>query len=332
LDFGSTDVTQELTLTIKGNVQWEMSCDEAWVIINPDQGPSTRQMTLRETSQQVQISVNRDGLEDGNYEATCTILNNLNLPCPDIVVRMSVATELLPSVVEGYVYDAETSDALSGVEVSLEAGTYTTGADGYYLLTALSDGLKTINASKAGYEDYHLVINLEGGTTQHDIYLIPVGGVITTTTTTTPVLRFTINGDGTVTDNDTGLVWLQDADCSLFDAQRDWYDATDIVAPQLADGYCGLADGSQPGDWRLPTKEEWEDFMCDYTDPAVCNTEGTGQWSEGNPFYNVQSDIYWSSSTDASVANFAWVVSLYNGGVGSNLKSINRYVWPVRNP
>ena len=340
LDFGTTEVTQELTLTIKGNVQWEMNCDADWVIINPDHGPSNRQLTLKETIQPVQVSVNRDGLEEGVYEATLTISNNRNLPCPDIVVRMSVVTESLPSVVEGHVYDAETSGTLFGVVVSLDAGSYTTGDDGYYLLMALSDGLKTINASKAGYEDYHLVINLENGATQHDIYLIPVGGVTTTissttstsvpgTTTTVPVGRFTINGDGTVTDNDTGLVWLRDANCSLFHAPRDWYDATDILAPQLEDGYCGLADNSQPGDWRLPTKAEWENFVCtEYTDPAVCDTEGTGKWSEGNPFYHVQS-FYWSSTT-ADRAFEAWGVDMYIGSMGYDDKGNGYYVWPVR--
>lgn len=48
--------------------------------------------------------------------------------------------------------------------------------------------------------------------------------------------RFTENRDGTVTDNLTGLIWLQDADC--FGATN-WTDALSD-ANSLADGSCGL--------------------------------------------------------------------------------------------
>ena len=29
-------------------------------------------------------------------------------------------------------------------------------------------------------------------------------------------------------------------------------------ARSIANGECGLSDGSRPGDWRLPTLDEWE--------------------------------------------------------------------------
>ncbi|HEY5974452.1 MAG TPA: DUF1566 domain-containing protein, partial [Geobacteraceae bacterium] len=67
-----------------------------------------------------------------------------------------------------------------------------------------------------------------------------------------PSPRFTGNGDGTITDNLTGLVWLANADC--FGA-REW--ATAIgSANALANGACGLTDGSLAGQWRLPNKNE----------------------------------------------------------------------------
>jgi hypothetical protein len=146
-------------------------------------------------------------------------------------------------------------------------------------------------------------------------------------------VRFTDNGNGTVTDNDSGLVWLKDAFCSDINdggSGLNWDDAM-AAAAGLNSGECGLTDGSSPEDWRLPTKEEWEAFVCTgYTNPAVCNTVGDDQWSEGDPFNNVQSYYYWSSTeTDSDTA---WYVYLYNGYMPYSLKSYYYYVWPVRDP
>jgi hypothetical protein len=58
-----------------------------------------------------------------------------------------------------------------------------------------------------------------------------------------------------VTDSVTGLIWLKNAGCL---GSADWATANQIAAA-LNDGDCGgvLTDGSSPGDWRLPTKDEW---------------------------------------------------------------------------
>ena len=69
--------------------------------------------------------------------------------------------------------------------------------------------------------------------------------------------RFTDNGDGTVTDNLTGLIWLKDADCF---GSRNWTNALSD-ANTLADGSCGLTDGSVAGDWRLPNVRELQSLI-----------------------------------------------------------------------
>ena len=67
-----------------------------------------------------------------------------------------------------------------------------------------------------------------------------------------PNPRFTDNGNGTVTDNLTGLTWLKNANCY---GTRVWATAlTD--ANTLNSGECGLTDGSVEGDWRLPNVRE----------------------------------------------------------------------------
>ncbi|OAD19361.1 thrombospondin type 3 repeat-containing OmpA/MotB protein [Candidatus Thiomargarita nelsonii] len=61
--------------------------------------------------------------------------------------------------------------------------------------------------------------------------------------------RYSDNGDGTVTDNRSGLIWLKNANC--FGKQK--LKIAMQSAANLADGQCGLRDGSRRGDWRLPT-------------------------------------------------------------------------------
>jgi hypothetical protein len=140
-----------------------------------------------------------------------------------------------------------------------------------------------------------------------------------------PDPRFTDNGDGTVTDNLTGLIWLQNANCFGVDS---WSTALDD-ANALNSGECGLSDGSSEGDWRLPNVRELQSLLhYGVHDPAVPNTVGTGQWSEGDPFIGVQSDYYWSSTTFTTTD--AWRVYLGNGYVNGSYKPSDNCVWPVR--
>jgi len=134
-------------------------------------------------------------------------------------------------------------------------------------------------------------------------------------------------GDGTIRDNDTGLLWLKNANAFGY---MNWSDAMDEAA-SLANGQYGLTDGSSAGDWRLPTKEEWEAFYSTvYDNPALVNTVGDAQWSQGDAFTGVQSSLYWSGTTYAGDTRYAWYVYMDNGGVNDGSKDSSHYVWPVR--
>jgi hypothetical protein len=142
-----------------------------------------------------------------------------------------------------------------------------------------------------------------------------------------PSPRFTDNGNGTVTDNLTGLIWTKIANCG---GSKTWTEALDYCNA-MANGACGLSDASAAGDWRLPNLRELQSLVHYGTySPALPNTAGTGQWSEGDPFSNVQSGFYGSSSTSAYSADYAWYVNSSDGYVGSNAKGIFYYVWCVR--
>jgi hypothetical protein len=144
-----------------------------------------------------------------------------------------------------------------------------------------------------------------------------------------PNPRFSDNNNGTVTDNLTGLIWLKDADCF---GRRDWHTAL-LFSNILSNGVCGLSDGSVAGQWRLPNLRELHSLVdVAFIHPALSDTTGTGQWSEGNPFVHVREDYaYWSSTTYAgNPATAAWYVWMGTGDTNWNDKINEWRMWPVR--
>jgi len=136
-----------------------------------------------------------------------------------------------------------------------------------------------------------------------------------------PVPRFTDNENGTVTDNLTGFIWLKDANCF---GEKDWYDALSDCN-NLAEGQCGLTDGSIPGDWRMPNVREMLSLIdYGYYDPAL---------TPNHPFENVPGypGRYWISTTMANNPYEAMHVPIVNGAVNGMNKLDNvRFVWPVK--
>jgi hypothetical protein len=139
--------------------------------------------------------------------------------------------------------------------------------------------------------------------------------------------RFTDNADGTVTDNLTGLVWLRNARCNFGDSvspvfNLSWSDALG-VSNALASGRCGLSDGSKAGDWRLPNVVELESLVdIAQAGPAL---------PVAHPFSGVQSNVYWSSTTNARNSGSAWTVNFDSGLLLDFNKALSYSVWAVRN-
>ena len=144
--------------------------------------------------------------------------------------------------------------------------------------------------------------------------------------------RWCDNGDGTITDMTTCLVWLKYAD---WGGQKPWedcstHDDAHTRAGLLASGETistsgetvYLTDDSAVGDWRLPTKTE----LVGITTGNEYVRHGTG----GQLFEEVQTVGYWSSSTDASDTSKAWYVQMHYGDVSTTVKDGDAHVWPVR--
>lgn len=96
------------------------------------------------------------------------------------------------------------------------------------------------------------------------------------------------NGDGTVTDNVTGLLW-QRADDGVM---RTWEEALD---------YCETRTLAGRRDWRLPNIRELKSIVDRLYDPAI------------DPAFECRSDVYWSGSTIAGSPHCAWGVRFDSG-------------------
>jgi len=108
-----------------------------------------------------------------------------------------------------------------------------------------------------------------------------------------PSPRFADNGNGTVTDRLTNLIWLKNANCY---GARNWEQAL-ADANGLNTGECGLSDGSTAGQWRLPNVREQQSPI------------NYGRFNlalpSGHPFSGMQTSNYWSSATYAGNTSYA---------------------------
>lgn len=129
--------------------------------------------------------------------------------------------------------------------------------------------------------------------------------------------RWQDNGDGTVTDRITNLVWLKDANAM---GRMNWDEATE-AAGNLKSGEAGLSDNSKAGDWRLPTETELVGL--------TVGVEGVLE-HEMQDFIGVQPRSYWSSTAIAGYPDTVRIVFLRNGLASHEGKMRGEYVWPVR--
>lgn len=136
----------------------------------------------------------------------------------------------------------------------------------------------------------------------------------TATGTAWPEPRFTKNGDLTITDTLTGLVWVSDANSS--GGPKTWQEALDYIKALNRGNHLGRSD------WRLPNVNELESLVNKQLNLA--------EWLQAQGFRNLQVDYYWTSTTYASYATHAWSVGIYGGIVAGHDKADGYYVWPVR--
>lgn len=131
-------------------------------------------------------------------------------------------------------------------------------------------------------------------------------GAVSAVPPSTPASRFTDNGNGTVTDNGTGLMWakcasgLSGASCGQGAGNSSWWgDALSFAAGASLAGYT---------DWRLPNLAELLSLVevrC--VNPAI----------NAAVFPNTPDTWFWSGSPTVTDASFTWGVNFASGSNGT---------------
>jgi len=131
--------------------------------------------------------------------------------------------------------------------------------------------------------------------------------------------RFTDNGNGTITDNATGLMWVKEPGAiggnfgsAGSPAKMTWPNAIDEC---IALTYAGHSD------WRLPNPME---------SVTIVNWGKKLPSAYTTTFPNTQSSTYKSSSTYLQHTGYSWCVNYTYGTIGARLKTDTDYVRPVR--
>ncbi|MBJ6751675.1 Lcl domain-containing protein [Geomonas anaerohicana] len=131
-----------------------------------------------------------------------------------------------------------------------------------------------------------------------------------------PNPRFTDNGDQTITDNLTGLMWEKNAYKGNYDKAANgvivgtftWQTALDTAAFYNNISYLGYSD------WRLPNINELKSLL-------NMGAPDQSQWLMSQGFTNVLNQPYRTSTSPSVMVNMA------DGGIANNLYS---YAWFVR--
>jgi len=125
-------------------------------------------------------------------------------------------------------------------------------------------------------------------------------------------MSFTANGNGTLTDNVTGLLWQQTADST----PRTWNDAVAYCGSLNSSGFGGHTSG-----WRLPALIELDSIMDLSVDSGAAI----------NPiFTGTEAADYWTSNEDPDDSARAWIIDFGTTEDGIVAKSNEGYVRCVR--
>jgi len=153
-------------------------------------------------------------------------------------------------------------------------------------------------------------------------------------------LAYTDNGDGTITDGDTGLVWEKLSQDGTVHDVRNTYTWANAFAGHVAT--LNAVSFAGHNDWRVPNVKELQSIVnYEAINPSTLpafNSNCTYCGSPGcDPTCTVtstcsctESSGYWSSTSNALSPSSAWPVFFNGGAVVGNSKSLSAFVRGVR--
>ena len=139
-------------------------------------------------------------------------------------------------------------------------------------------------------------------------------GVCENVTLSTPNSRLIDNGDLTITDNATGLMWKQcsegqgnNSTCSGSVSTHNWQEALQLASSLNAGaGFAGFSD------WRLPNIKELRSIV-----EVACHTPAINS----TRFPNSDSGNYWSATASISNTSNAWRIEFEEGSTSDSRDS-----------
>ena len=153
---------------------------------------------------------------------------------------------------------------------------------------------------------------------------------------------FTDNGDGTITDNVTGLMWEKKSDDGSIHDWDNAYTWGDTSPPYTMNGtmvttFLASLNGNEGfaghTDWRIPNRFELETLVNLGAAAPSTYTAFNADCSQGCTVTTcscTRSDDYWSSTTTEYFPDLAWLVNFNFGGVTNDEKTYSYAVRAVR--
>ncbi len=140
---------------------------------------------------------------------------------------------------------------------------------------------------------------------------------------TTPDSRFSIHNDGTVTDNNTGLIWMRCSLGQIWDTNTS--SCTGSISAYSWENSLAAAQSysfADRSDWRLPNVKELTSIVEESCyDPAI----------NISMFPNTEASFYWSATPYGyTLYNKSWNVNFDGGYNKSNSKDYDAHVRLVR--
>ena len=149
--------------------------------------------------------------------------------------------------------------------------------------------------------------------------------------------RYQDNGNGTITDNATGLMWVKDPSlCGgpIYNSQNKWASALNTPRTMTwADAITNCEALSYAGhtNWRLPNIKELQSIV-NYgkTMPAIGESTSESPWVNTQGVTGYDNGCYWSGTNYAYDTQYTWFINFTSGNIWMGDKTAGAYVRPVR--